>query len=219
MSEEARKGEGSGEGEGEEKMQVEAKRSHEPAGVLLAAVLATRLPRNARAAAAQDELLPTVPEPFNLRAALAALAEYDRAHPGFFEGVAIWIAAGIILYVVALTVLLYTEIRTCLVVRDQDFRERLLRTQACLPGKQLPSLRENETALLAPRAYITVCAGMLFFLAIAAILFPLCDIFTIIGLPARPCLLMLTIGALLMAGKLTPTSDRNITLAYSCVAV
>ena len=198
---------------------VEAQRSHEPAGVLLAAVLATRLPRNARAAAAQDELLPTVPEPFNLRAALAALAEYDRAHPGFFEGVAIWIAAGIILYVVALTVLLYTEIRTCLVVRDQDFRERLLRTQACLPGKQLPSLRENETALLAPRAYITVCAGMLFFLAIAAILFPLCDIFTIIGLPAGPCLLMLTIGALLMAGKLTPTSDRNITLAYSCVAV
>ena len=219
MSEEARKGESSGEGEGEEKMQVEAKRSHEPAGVLLAAVLATRLPRNARAAAAQDELLPTVPEPFNLRAALAALAEYDRAHPGFFEGVAIWIAAGIILYVVALTVLLYTEIRTCLVVRDQDFRERLLSTQACLPGKQLPSLRENETALLAPRAYITVCAGMLFFLAIAAILFPLCDIFTIIGLPAGPCLLMLTIGALLMAGKLTPTSDRNITLAYSCVAV
>jgi len=113
--------------------------------------------------------------------------------------VAIWIAAGIILYVVALTVLLYTEIRTCLVVRDQDFRERLLRTQACLPGKQLPSLRENETALLAPRAYITVFAGMLFFLAIAAILFPLCDIFTIIGLPAGPCLLMLTIGALLMA--------------------
>ena len=219
MSEEARKGESSGEGEGEEKMQVEAKRSHEPAGVLLAAVLATRLPRNARAAAAQDELLPTVPEPFNLRAALAALAEYDRAHPGFFEGVAIWIAAGIILYVVALTVLLYTEIRTCLVVRDQDFRERLLRTQACLPGKQLPSLRENETALLAPRAYITVCAGMLFFLAIAAILFPLCDIFTIIGLPAGPCLLMLTIGALLMAGKLTPTADRNMTLAYSCVAV
>ena len=218
MSEEARKGQCSGEGEGEEKMQVEAKRSHEPAGVLLAAVLATRLPRNARAAA-QDELLPTVPEPFNLRAALAALAEYDRAHPGFFEGVAIWIAAGIILYVVALTVLLYTEIRTCLVVRDQDFRERLLRTQACLPGKQLPSLRENETALLAPRAYITVCAGMLFFLAIAAILFPLCDIFTIIGLPAGPCLLMLTIGALLMAGKLTPTSDRNMTLAYSCVAV
>ena len=218
MSEEARKGQCSGEGEGEEKMQVEAKRSHEPAGVLLAAVLATRLPRNARAAA-QDELLPTVPEPFNLRAALAALAEYDRAHPGFFEGVAIWVAAGIILYVVALAVLLYTEIRTCLVVRDQDFRERLLRTQACLPGKQLPFLRENETALLAPRAYITVCAGMLFFLAIAAILFPLCDIFTIIGLPAGPCLLMLTIGALLMAGKLTPTSDRNITLAYSCVAV
>jgi len=40
---------------------------------------------------------------------------------------------------------------------------------------------------------------LLFVVAIAAFMFPLCDVFTIIGLPSGPCLLMLTIGALLAA--------------------
>jgi len=40
---------------------------------------------------------------------------------------------------------------------------------------------------------------LLFVVAIAAFMFPLCDVFTIIGLPSGPCLLMLTIGSLLAA--------------------
>ena len=146
-----------------------------------------------------DQEVPTMPEPFNLRAALTSLAKYDEVHPGFFQGVFIWIAVGVVLYSIGLSVLLYSEVRACLVVRDQDFRARLLKTQMCLPGAQLADLKENEAALLAPRAYTTFFAGMIFFLSIGALLFPLCDIFSIIGLPSGPCLLILTVGALLFA--------------------
>ena len=123
----------------------------------------------------------SVEKPFNIREALAALARYDQEHPGFITGVAVWIAVGAMIYIVALAGLLYSEIRTCLIVRDQDFRVRLLETQACVPGSRLADLKENENALLAPRAYIAFICLLLFVLAIAAMLFPLCDIFTIVG--------------------------------------
>mmetsp|Transcript_9180 Transcript_9180/g.14563 ORF Transcript_9180/g.14563 Transcript_9180/m.14563 type:complete len:300 (+) Transcript_9180:50-949(+) len=168
------------------------------------------------AAGAQDEdeeTEPSVPQPFNPREAIAQLAQYDHAHPGFLQGVAIWIAIGVVLYIIALTGLLYSEIRTCLVVRDRDFRVRLLHTQACLPGSRLADLKENENALLAPRAYITFAMTLLFVVAIAAFMFPLCDVFTIIGLPSGPCLLMLTIGALLAA---ICTVSGWMALVWSC---
>lgn len=154
-------------------------------------------------AGAQDEEEPplalTAPKPFDLREALTKLAQYDHEHPGFLEGVAAWIAIGAVLYLVALVLLLYSEIRTCLIVRDQDFRKRLLETQCFQPGDGLADLKENEHALLAPRAYVAFGALLLFIVALGAILFPLCDIFTIVGLPSGPCLLMLTIGAVLAA--------------------
>ena len=104
-----------------------------------------------------------------------------QEHPGFLNGVAVWIAVGAMVYVVALAGLLYSEIRACLIVRDQDFRVRLLETQVCVPGSRLADLKENESALLAPRAYIAFVCLLLFVLAIAAMLFPLCDIFSIVG--------------------------------------
>ena len=42
-------------------------------------------------------------QPFNLRAALTELAKYEQEHPGFFQGVAFWVALGVILYVIAVT--------------------------------------------------------------------------------------------------------------------
>ena len=58
---------------------------------------------------------------------------------------------------------------------------RLLETQVCVPGSRLSDIKENENALLAPRAYIAFVCLLLFVVAIAAMLFPLCDIFSIVG--------------------------------------
>ena len=111
----------------------------------------------------------TSPRPFDLRKALASLAQYEQAHPGFLQvlgaagrlsvrrdgarsmrspafallrthgndrpparpsaphhtareraqGAAAWLATGAVLYIIALVLLLYSEIRTCLIVRSQ----------------------------------------------------------------------------------------------------
>lgn len=134
-------------------------------------------------------------EPFNPRKAISNLVEYQTEHPEFAAGVATWMTIGTILFLIAFVLFLYSEIKAVLVVRDQDFRKKLIDDGYMSKGTGLDELADREAATMTPRPYISVGSMLLMFIAFACLLYPLCDILTVIGLPSAPCLLIITFGA------------------------
>ena len=49
------------------------------------------------------------------------------------------------------------------------------------------------------RPYLSLIGVVLIFVAIAAMLYPMCDIITVLGLPATPCILVVTFGSFFAA--------------------
>jgi hypothetical protein len=136
-----------------------------------------------------------VPEEFNPREAISNLVEYQEEHPDFAAGVATWLTVGTIIFLLAFILFLYSEIKAVLVARDQDFRKKLIEDGYMSNGANFNELFEREAATMAPRPYLSVGAMLLMFIAFACLLYPLCDILTVIGLPSAPCLLIITFGA------------------------
>lgn len=66
-------------------------------------------------------------------------------------------------------------------------------------GANFNELFEKESSTMAPRPYISVGATLLMFIGFACLLYPLCDVLTVIGLPSAPCLLIITFGAFFAA--------------------
>mmetsp|Transcript_19826 Transcript_19826/g.45629 ORF Transcript_19826/g.45629 Transcript_19826/m.45629 type:complete len:315 (+) Transcript_19826:10-954(+) len=160
----------------------------------LVAMLASAAAQNATAGGVEVPEV-DVPEEFNPREAISNLVEYQEEHPNFAAGVATWLTVGTIIFLLAFILFLYSEIKAVLVARDQDFRKKLIEDGYMSNGANFNELFEREAATMAPRPYLSVGAMLLMFIAFACLLYPLCDILTIIGLPSAPCLLIITFGA------------------------
>jgi uncharacterized membrane protein len=72
--------------------------------------------QNETAGVAIPDGVPT--EQYNPREAIANLAEYQNEHPEFAAGVATWLTIGMIIWLIAFILFLYSEIKAVLVARD-----------------------------------------------------------------------------------------------------
>ena len=66
-------------------------------------------------------------------------------------------------------------------VRDQDFRARLLLQEYIAEGANIDELNEEEGASMHLRPYLSVAGMLLIFVGLATLIYPLCDIITVIG--------------------------------------
>lgn len=169
--------------------------------LLLAAVLAAAVLAPARAdeepAGDGEERAPDAP--FDPREAVAKTVAYQEAHPEFAAGIATWLTAGLVLLVTGTGLLLFSEFRAMLVSRDQDFRKRLQEQGYMEEDTDIAKLNAEENVDMRLRPYVSLIGVALIFVGIAALLYPLCDIITVLGLPATPCILIITFGAFFAA--------------------
>jgi hypothetical protein len=108
---------------------------------------------------------PSAPVRAHDRPRAALWVRSRRAHAGpspphvhAAQGVAAWIAIGAVLYLVALVLLLYSEIRTCLIVRDQV--PACLRAAPCCASSPEPARlrRVCVCARMHVRMHVCACA-------------------------------------------------------------
>ncbi len=66
-------------------------------------------------------------------------------------------------------------------VRDQDFRARLLLQEYIAEGANINELNDEESASMHLRPYLSVAGMLLIFVGLATLIYPLCDIITVIG--------------------------------------
>ena len=66
-------------------------------------------------------------------------------------------------------------------VRDQDFRARLLLQDYIEEGADIDKLNKEESTNMHVRPYLSVLGTLLMFMGLAAVLYPLCDVITVIG--------------------------------------
>jgi len=94
-------------------------------------------------------------------------------------------------------VFMFSEISSVLVVRDQDFREKLVsgKHMTVATGEEYKKLITKENMKMGPRPYLSVIGGLFMFIGTSCLMFPLCDVLTIIGLPSAPCILLITVGS------------------------
>jgi hypothetical protein len=171
--------------------------------LLLAAVLAAAVlvrPARADEEPAGDEGEERTPDPpFDPREAVAKVVTYQESHPDFAAGIATWLTAGLVMLVTGTGLLVFSEVRAMLISRDQDFRKRLLEQEYMEEDTDIVKLNADENVDMRLRPYISLISVALIFVGIAAMLYPLCDIITVLGLPATPCILIVTFGAFFAA--------------------
>mmetsp|Transcript_60168 Transcript_60168/g.141649 ORF Transcript_60168/g.141649 Transcript_60168/m.141649 type:complete len:535 (-) Transcript_60168:138-1742(-) len=141
-----------------------------------------------------NETAPESDGHFDAREAAATLQEYVDSHPGFAASAATWLGVGFLLFGVSVLVLLFSEIRVVLVVRDQDFRNQMLREGNMRETQNLEKLEQKEADSQAARPYVTGACMILLFIAIVCILKPFCNVLDIIGLPSSNCFLTVGFG-------------------------
>ncbi|KAJ1479913.1 hypothetical protein T484DRAFT_1902030 [Baffinella frigidus] len=147
-----------------------------------------------------DAEVPTPATPFNPKNALTHLVAYEGEHPGFADGLAAWITLGGTVFLVGFCLLLYSEIRTVLVVRDQDFRQKMVRGGYMKPDlDSFLGLTDDEYATVEPRAYWSVGAMVVeprVYWSVGATvvmsagmmtLYPFCDVLDIVGRRTTLC--------------------------------
>mmetsp|Transcript_55710 Transcript_55710/g.113894 ORF Transcript_55710/g.113894 Transcript_55710/m.113894 type:complete len:324 (+) Transcript_55710:3-974(+) len=145
---------------------------------------------------ATDAEVYIAPEGFNLRHAVNNLDAYERAHPGFAKGIGIWMAIGLGVFFFGNVVLLYSEVKAVLVCRDQDFRIRMKEMKYMMAAtKGIDALEAKESNMMAPRAYLTVGSLLLMYIGLSCMVYPLCDVLDVVGLPAAPCLVLVVLGS------------------------
>jgi hypothetical protein len=143
-------------------------------------------------------------KPFNPREAISNLVEYQTENPEFAADIATWMLFGIILFLMGFCILLFSEIKAVLVCNSRDFRQKLVddsimsipkdhKGDNCEDWKRS---EDRDNKMLAARPYITAIACGILLLSMAALFYPICDIITVIGLPAAPCLLLLSFGSI-----------------------
>ena len=66
-------------------------------------------------------------------------------------------------------------------------------------GVDIEKLNVEENVNMGVRPYVSLVGTLLMFVAIACMLYPLCDVITVLGLPATPCILIVTFGSFFAA--------------------
>jgi hypothetical protein len=66
-------------------------------------------------------------------------------------------------------------------------------------GADIEKLNLEENVNMQVRPYLSLFATLIMFIGIACILYPLCDVITVLGLPATPCILIVTFGSFFAA--------------------
>jgi hypothetical protein len=97
------------------------------------------------------------------------------------ENVAFWIVLGATLGWVGFFLILYSEIKAVLVVRERDERERLLNGKFMrVIESKVQEISEKEEAMLMPRPYLTMMGSALLWLGLLAQLLPFCNILALV---------------------------------------
>lgn len=137
---------------------------------------------------------------FTVRHAVGAVASYQKAHPDFAASLGVWIVVGNLFFLIGLVLMLFSEVKAVLICRDQDFRKSLYDRGYMKPASAgIAELEARESIQMRPRAYLTVGGMMLMYTGLSCIIYPLCDILDIVGLPAWPCALLVIFGAFFAA--------------------
>mmetsp|Transcript_10813 Transcript_10813/g.36393 ORF Transcript_10813/g.36393 Transcript_10813/m.36393 type:complete len:305 (-) Transcript_10813:1277-2191(-) len=133
---------------------------------------------------------------FNVRKAVGNLATYQKEHPDFAEGVAIWMLVGNSLFIIGVIMAIFSEVKAVLICRDQDFRKSLWDNGFMKPSSAgIAELEERESMQMRPRAYLTFLSLLFMYIGIGCMLYPLCDVLDIIGLPTAPCFVLVVFGS------------------------
>jgi hypothetical protein len=107
------------------------------------------------------------------------------------------------------------------VVRDQDFRARLLLQEYIAEGANINELNEEEGTSMHLRPYLSVAGMLLIFVGLATLTYPLCDIITVIGgrpVSSAPQSAQASAAALPLARRALPLARRAapLTLRRVC---
>lgn len=95
------------------------------------------------------------PHVFNPREAAGTLQGYMAQHPDFASSALAWVVVGSVLFFVAILVLIFSEVRVVLVVRDQDFRTNMSKRGYMHETDKLSELELREQDTVAARPYLT----------------------------------------------------------------
>jgi len=107
------------------------------------------------------------------------MSELERKYN--IESVAFWVVLGSILAWMGVLMLMYSEIKTVLIVRERDERDRLVNGNylKCNESK-MQEMCENEESMMLPRPYVTMIGATLFFLGVMAQLLPFCNVLSMV---------------------------------------
>jgi hypothetical protein len=141
---------------------------------------------------------------FTVRHAVGSVSQYQKSHPEFAASIGIWIIVGNIFFIIGLIMMLFSEIKAVLICRDQDFRQSLYFRGYMKPASAgIAELEARESIQMRPRAYLTVGGMLMMYTGLSCMIYPLCDLLDIVGLPAWPCFFLVVFGAFFAAFVIT----------------
>lgn len=135
-------------------------------------------------------------EDHSYKHAARTLWNYQEENPEFAEGVMIFWFTGMSLMLIGIILIVYSEVTTVLVCRDQDFRRKLMDKSLLKEGDSVAELEESEQRVSAQRPYLSASGGAFLLVGIVCTFYPFCDIFAIIGWDMAPCFLVLAFGSI-----------------------
>ena len=97
------------------------------------------------------------------------------------HNVAFWVVLGHVLGWIGVILVLYSEVKAVLIVRERDERDRLVAGNFLRRNeKKIRELNAKEEAMLMPRPYVTMLGIVLLWLGILLQLLPFCDVLALI---------------------------------------
>uniref|UniRef100_A0A6T8PCL0 Vitamin K epoxide reductase domain-containing protein n=2 Tax=Hemiselmis andersenii TaxID=464988 RepID=A0A6T8PCL0_HEMAN len=133
------------------------------------------------------------------------------------EHVAFWAILGSIFTWIGMIIILYSEIKAVIITRERDERDKLVEGGYLAKNSSCQDLFDREEGSLAPRPYLTIGGGILFWVGMLCQFVPFCHILGLIfpglvffhGL----CIVFVVVGTLVLAAS---TFLFVIGLCWSC---
>ena len=99
------------------------------------------------------------------------------------ESMMVWGIIGLVLGWLGFLTVLYMEVKAVSVTRERDEREKLVAIRAMERTSRMVELDERDARTMAPRAYVSICGGVLLFVGLFCQLIPFCHVLSELGLP------------------------------------